>query len=87
VETKRQMLAYTIVLLPLTVAPYYLGVVGVGYAVAAAALSFLFIISALRVMQEKDGSTRSAKQMFGYSVFYLFAIFAALVIDGTYAPF
>jgi protoheme IX farnesyltransferase len=83
VHTKRQMLVYTIVLFPLSVAPYYLGVAGIGYAVTAAILSLLFILSALRVMQEKEGM-RAAKQMFGYSVFYLFAMFAALVVDGNY---
>jgi protoheme IX farnesyltransferase len=82
-ETKRQMLAYTIVLFPLAVAPYYLGVAGLGYALVAFILSFLFIVSALRVLKEKEG-TRAARQMFGYSVFYLFAIFAALVVDGNY---
>lgn len=83
-HTKRQMLAYTIILFPLAVAPYYLGVAGVGYAITAVVLGLLFIVSALRVMQEAEGSTRAAKQMFGYSVFYLFAIFAALVVDGTH---
>jgi len=82
-ETKRQMLAYTIVLFPLGVAPYYLGVAGIGYAIAAVVLGLLFILSALRVMKEDEG-TRAAKQMFGYSVFYLFAIFTALVVDGNY---
>ncbi|MBU6234715.1 MAG: heme o synthase [Alphaproteobacteria bacterium] len=77
--TKRQMLAYTIVLFPLAVAPYYLGVAGVGYAISAAFLGFLFIVAALRVMQEKEVS-RAARQMFGYSIFYLFAIFTALVL-------
>jgi len=87
VETKRQMLAYTIVLFPLGVAPYYLGVAGLGYAIFASVLGFLFIVSALRVIQEKSPATRAARQMFGFSVFYLFAIFAALVIDGNYVRF
>jgi protoheme IX farnesyltransferase len=86
-ETKRQMLAYTIILFPLGVAPYYLGVAGIGYAVFAAILGFLFIVAALRVLQEPDDSTRAARQMFGFSVFYLFALFAALVVDGNYAAF
>ncbi|NBX66990.1 MAG: protoheme IX farnesyltransferase, partial [Proteobacteria bacterium] len=77
--TKRLMLGYTIVLFPLAVAPYYLGVAGVGYAISAAVLGFLFIVSAIRVMQEKEGY-RAARQMFGYSIFYLFAIFTALVL-------
>lgn len=82
-RTKRQMLIYTMILFPLGVAPYYLGVAGVGYLITAGVLGFLFIVSALRVMQEREG-TRAARQMFGFSVFYLFAIFAALVVDGNY---
>ncbi len=82
-RTKRMMLVYTMLLFPLGVAPYYLGVAGVGYLITAAVLGLLFIVSALRVMQEREG-TRAARQMFGYSVFYLFAIFAALVVDGNY---
>jgi protoheme IX farnesyltransferase len=70
-------------LFPLAVAPYYLGVAGMGYLITSAILGLLFILAALRVMQEKTG-TRAARQMFGYSVFYLFAMFAALVVDGYY---
>lgn len=77
--TKRQMFAYTVVLFPLAVAPYYLGVAGVGYAIAAVVLGFLFMVAALRVLQEKEGY-RAARQMFGYSIFYLFALFTALVL-------
>lgn len=85
-ETKRQMMAYTIVLFPLAVAPYYLGVAGMWYAFASVVLGLLFIVSAIRVMQEKEG-TKAAKRMFAFSVFYLFAIFAALVLDGNYVEF
>ena len=76
--TKRQMLAYTIVLFPLGVVPYYIGVAGIGYAIAAVVLGLLFILAALRVIQETEGH-RAARQMFGYSIFYLFAMFTALV--------
>lgn len=86
-ETKRQMLGYTIVLFPLGLVPYYLGVAGIWYLGAAVALGLLYIISALRVMQEVDGRTKAARRMFAFSVFYLFAIFAALVLDGANVGF
>ncbi len=77
--TKLQMLAYTLILLPLTVLPVFLGYAGLGYGIAACALSGFFIFTAVRVWWDK--SHKSAKLMFGYSVFYLFALFLALMID------
>lgn len=78
-HTKKHMLAYTVLLLPLCLIPYFTGLVGVGYAIASAVLNILFIISAIRVWQETEGH-KQARRMFAYSIFYLFAIFGALVI-------
>ncbi len=78
-ETKRQILLYAILLLPVSLAPYALGAAGPFYAAAAAALGAAFIVCALRV--RRDEGDRSAKQMFGYSILYLFMIFALLVVD------
>ena len=58
-----------------------LGTAGLFYGITATALSLLFIVSALRVWQHNDD--RRARQMFGYSVLYLFLIFAVLVVDRT----
>ena len=81
-HTKNQMLAYTLVLLPLTISPCLLGFAGWGYGAAATVLGLLFIYAAIRVKRE-DGEYRRAKQMFGYSVFYLFALFLGLMIDAA----
>ncbi len=77
--TKMQMLAYTFLLIPLSVAPYAIGIAGIGYGIFAFALSVFFLFTNFRVLV--DNSHKSAKLMFGYSVFYLFAIFTALMID------
>jgi protoheme IX farnesyltransferase len=77
--TKRQMLFYTLILLPLSLAPYALGIAGPWYAAGALGLSGLFILSALRVLGSDDD--RPAKQMFGFSILYLFALFALLIVD------
>jgi protoheme IX farnesyltransferase len=77
--TKRQMLAYSLILLPLGLVPYALGVAGTWYAVGALALGLLFVVSALRVLGSEDD--RAARQMFGFSILYLFALFALLVVD------
>ncbi|MCI5060896.1 MAG: heme o synthase [Alphaproteobacteria bacterium] len=78
-HTKIQMLIYTLVLLPITLSPYFLGVAGVAYLVSAGALGLFFTYTAVRVL--RDNTHKSAKLMFGYSVFYLFALFLALMID------
>jgi heme o synthase len=78
-ETKIQMLAYTIVLWPIALAPTLLGVAGWIYGGSALLLSAFFTTAALRVWF--DASDRSAKQMFGFSILYLFLLFALLLID------
>lgn len=77
--TKVQMLAYTLVLLPLALLPTLLGHAGWTYGTAAIALNMFFIYTAMRVYLDK--THKSAKLMFGYSVFYLFALLLALMID------
>ena len=78
-ETKKQMLAYTILLWPLTLAPALTGVAGAVYGAAALVLSALFTLLAIRVW--RDEGERSARQMFAFSILYLFLLFALLVID------
>ena len=78
--TKRQMVGYCLALIPLTLAPWLLGYAGTLYAIAAAVLSGLFLLSSLKVLRSDD--LKDAKRMFGYSVFYLFALFLALMIGG-----
>lgn len=78
--TKIQMIVYTLILTPVVMAPYFMQMAGVFYGVGAAVLHGLFILSAVRVWQEKDGY-RYARLMFGYSIFYLFALFTLMMID------
>jgi protoheme IX farnesyltransferase len=78
-HTKIQMLIYTILLFPLTLAPWIMEYAGLVYGVSAAILSGIFIITAILTL--RDTTHTSAKKMFGYSVFYLFALFGALVVD------
>jgi protoheme IX farnesyltransferase len=78
-ETKRQMLIYAVLLLPIALAPTLLGVAGWIYGSAAIALGLMFLLAAIRVWF--DESDRSARQMFGFSILYLFALFALLIVD------
>jgi protoheme IX farnesyltransferase len=78
-ETKRQMLVYTLMLWPTSVMPWWLGLAGPVYAVSAGALSLAFTATAIRVW--RDDTERAARQMFTFSLFYLFLIFTALLVD------
>lgn len=84
-STKRQIFAYSPPMALVAVAPAFMGVASVAYGVFAAALGLVFIVYAWKVlrMAEADRGMRPAKVLFGYSVFYLFAIFAALLADGV----
>lgn len=78
--TKIQMLIYTLILHPICLAPYFTGLATIAYVIAASILNVLFTVAALQVMTEETGRYRAARRMFAYSIFYLFAIFTALVI-------
>lgn len=77
-KTKIQMLVYTVILLPFTMMPWVLGFASLAYACAAAIFSLFFVYTAIRVLMSDD--LKYAKAMFGYSVFYLFAVFTALMV-------
>jgi protoheme IX farnesyltransferase len=83
-STRRQIMAYSLILLPLSAAPWFIGGTGAIYGVTALALSVLFVGFALpvslRTAVEGDGM-KPEKRLFGYSVLYLFALFAVLVAD------
>ena len=78
-ETRRQMLLYTLMLWPASLAPWLLGLAGPVYAVSVAALSLAFTGAAVRVWH--DESDRSPRQMFAFSLLYLFLIFSLLLVD------
>jgi len=78
--TRRQILIYTLILAPLGAAPWILGYAGPLYGVFALAGGAGMIALALRVRAERTGHNAS-KQLFGYSILYLFLLFAMLLVD------
>jgi heme o synthase len=88
-ETRRQIFRYTLVLAPVGVAPWVLGYAGAVYGIAAVLAGGAMVALAIRVRGEARGHTAS-KQMFGFSILYLFLLFAMLLVDrmaaGLFAP-
>jgi len=78
-ETRRQILIYTALLVPLSLVPLALGMAGAIYAAAAVTMGGYFLWLALRVRRARDDA--SARRMFGFSILYLFTLFAALIAD------
>ena len=84
VSTRRQILVYSFLLAPVALAPFLLGGTGLIYGIAAIALSGAFIAFAFPVglrRTTQDDMMRPEKRLFGFSILYLFALFAALVVD------
>jgi len=78
-ETRRQMLIYTLVLWPVVLTPWFLGLAGPLYAAVAGLLSLAFTGTAIRVCRDKTDA--SARQMFVFSLAYLFLIFCLVLAD------
>jgi heme o synthase len=83
-ETKKQMLIYTLLLLPIAVSPYFVGIAGLPYLAGSAVLGVLFVVFAVQVCRDK--TDRSAKQMFGFSILYLFLLLSLLIGEQLYGP-
>ena len=78
-ETKRQMLLYTLILWPATLAPWLLGMAGGLYGMLAVLLNAIFTGLALYVF--RDDGDHGARRMFAFSLLYLFLIFSLLLVD------
>jgi protoheme IX farnesyltransferase len=82
-ETRRQILIYSLVLAPLGVVPWLAGYAGPLYGVVSLLAGAGMIWLAVRVARE-DGLT-AAKRLFGFSILYLFLLFAVLLADDRLA--
>jgi heme o synthase len=86
-ETRRQIVVYAALLVPLALAPAFMGFGGSFYAVAAIGLGAVFLALALQVYHEREGreADRAAKRLFTFSILYLFGLFAALLAERSVA--
>ncbi|PDT31424.1 protoheme IX farnesyltransferase [Rhizobium sp. L9] len=81
--TKHQIVAYAVLTAICAVLPSVLGFASFGYGLVAAALGAIFITCSIAVWRMPDGDLKMipAKKLFAFSIFYLFAVFSALMID------
>ncbi len=78
-ETRRQILIYTLLLVPLSFAPMAMGTAGIAYAAAAATVGGYLLWLSVQVV--RTASDAAAKRLFGFSILYLFVLFAALIVE------
>jgi protoheme IX farnesyltransferase len=85
-ETRRQILLYTLVLVPVSLLPYAFGFAGPCYAALALALGLVFLAGAVQVWRRRGEteSSRWAMRLFGFSILYLFLLFAALLTEHVF---
>jgi hypothetical protein len=79
--TKRQILLYSLLLVPASLLPCVLGFAGALYGATAAIWGALFIAIALRLSRMREGDAPVAQRLFVLSIAYLFLLFAALLSD------
>jgi protoheme IX farnesyltransferase len=80
-STRRQIFAYTILVVLAGVSPYAFGFAGLVYLAAAAAFGAGFMLLAFRVLRADEGAKGEAKQLFAFSILYLFVLFAAMLAE------
>ncbi|MEP4769039.1 MAG: heme o synthase [Roseibium sp.] len=81
ITTRHHILAYSMLLAPVGVAPYFLGFASPVYGVISAAFGVAFITLAADVWRKREGAAarNSCMRLFKFSIFYLFMLFALLL--------
>jgi protoheme IX farnesyltransferase len=81
--TRLQILLYTIVLVAVAVAPWPLGYFDAVYGIASLLLGSWMLVLAVQVYQRREGSAalRATRKLFAFSILYLFALFATLLLE------
>ena len=78
--TKFRMLLYTISLLPTTVSMYLFGLNGIIFLIVSTALGIAYLVLTINFMR-KPVTIKSARRLFGFSIFYLLGIFSLIFVD------
>jgi protoheme IX farnesyltransferase len=81
--TARQVLVYSLLLLPVSILPWALGLAGGLYGAVAASCGAIFVALAVQVRRSRGVNQHAAHRLFTFSIFYLFLLFAALLAGST----
>jgi heme o synthase len=86
-ETRRQILLYSIAFVTSCVLPYFIGLGGLTYLAVSAGLGIVFMVLAVQVYRVREGREADAvaKRLFLFSILYLFALFAVLLVEHSVA--
>src|SRR5882757_1298433 len=79
--TARQILIYSVLLVPVSVLPWAFGSAGMIYGATAVVCGAIFIALAIRLNMISHADPRPARRLFVFSITYLFLLFAALLAD------
>jgi protoheme IX farnesyltransferase len=84
-ETRRQILLYSLSLVPIGAAPWLMGYADAVYGVTALIAGGAMVALAWRLWVEGTGprAAQHAGRLFGFSILYLFVLFAVLLIEGV----
>jgi protoheme IX farnesyltransferase len=82
-ETRKQIVIYAALLLPVGLAPAIVGLAGGLYAMVALGLGAVFLALALAIYRTREGrpADRAARRLFTFSILYLFGLFATLLFE------
>jgi len=81
--TKLNIFIYALILFPIVLSPYFFNFSGLTYLLLATALSSYYVTISYKLLKEKKSieEKKLATKLFGYSIFYLFMIFAFILVD------
>jgi protoheme IX farnesyltransferase len=84
-ETRKQILLYSLALVPLAILPAFIGLGGIAYGVASTVLGAIFLWLAFNVWRITEGreADQACKRLFWFSILYLYVLFAILVVEGA----
>jgi protoheme IX farnesyltransferase len=80
-HTRLQILIYTLILVPLGLAPCFIGLGGLLYAAVAGGLGLWFLWEAIATFRDTNPKEPAARRLFGVSLLYVFGPFAALIAE------
>jgi protoheme IX farnesyltransferase len=87
--TRLQILLYTLLLVAVAAAPWPMGYFDAAYGVISLLLGAGMLLLAVQVYRHRAGSEalRACRKLFAFSILYLFALFATLLVEALLPAF